>query len=397
MQPDEFTAGTMLAGPPAPHAYAETAKALAIGLLVVNLVAAGGLFWIVLAHSRAAESLAVSLIYVLFFGCLAQGLAGIAALCLRGARASGVVALLAAPAVGMAAIFGGLAMGGGWGRPLRVRGLQVHPELTRGADWTQGERPDASGLDAATRTALEALWLHDAQKEHASVPAFARISWMLAAVGAPAELLEWSQQAALEEIDHARRCFALAAGYGGRSHSVEAMPELLLAGLDVAGDPLQVLARESLQDGCQLEDFNADVAAACAAACEEPATRAVLQQIAREERAHAEFSWAVLAWTLQRSPAAVRAAIADAESGLDAMARPTAVSGRLRFVVARADARLLLRHGRLPDHQWGKLWDERLARTRARLHALQARSGMVGSLREPTLQNCQTSSHSLRI
>ena len=38
------------------------------------------------------------------------------------------------------------------------------------------------------RAALEALWLHDAQKEHASVPAFSRISWMLAAVGAPADV-----------------------------------------------------------------------------------------------------------------------------------------------------------------------------------------------------------------
>lgn len=80
--------------------------------------------------------------------------------------------------------------GGSWGRPLRIKGRQVHPNLTVGADWTQGLRPDPTGLDEPTRAALEALWLHDAQKEHASVPAFARVSWLLAAVGAPAELLE---------------------------------------------------------------------------------------------------------------------------------------------------------------------------------------------------------------
>lgn len=303
----------------------------------------------------------------LLLGIIAQALVGFVFVFQEGERTAGAIALVTVPFL---AFFGLLAQsGGGWGRPLRVRGRQLHPELRQGADWTQGLRPEAGGLDASTRAALEALWLHDAQKEHASVPAFARISWMLAAVGAPAELLEWSQRAALEEIDHARRCFALAAGYGGRSHTVEAMPDLLLAGLDVEGDPLQVLARESLQDGCQLEDFNADIAAACAAVCEEPVTRAVLEQIAREERSHAEFSWAVLAWTLERSPAAVRAAIADAERGLAALARPTAVSSKLRFVVARADADAMRRHGRLPDERWGEIWEERLVQTRLRLQA----------------------------
>jgi hypothetical protein len=99
--------------------------------------------------------------------------------------------------------------GGAWGRPLRVRGRILHPKLREGSDWTRGAHPDAAGLDEATRAALEALWLHDAQKEHASVPAFARISWLLAAVGAPAELIEGAHRTALEEIDHARRCFAL--------------------------------------------------------------------------------------------------------------------------------------------------------------------------------------------
>jgi hypothetical protein len=71
-----------------------------------------------------------------------------------------------------------------------VRGKILHPRLRGGADWTLGARPDVSRLDRPTRAALEALWLHDAQKEHASVPAFSRVSWMLAAVGAPAELGE---------------------------------------------------------------------------------------------------------------------------------------------------------------------------------------------------------------
>jgi len=56
------------------------------------------------------------------------------------------------------------------------------------------------------------------------------------------------------------------------------MPELLRGAFDPEGDALVVLATESLADGCQLEDFNADIAAECAAACAEPATRAVLDK-----------------------------------------------------------------------------------------------------------------------
>jgi hypothetical protein len=263
-------------------------------------------------------------------------------------------------------------MGGAWGRPLRVRGRQLHPELREGADWTQGERPDPTGLDEPTRRALEALWLHDAQKEHASVPAFSRVSWMLAAVGAPAELLEWAHRAAMEEIDHTRRCFALAAGYAGRSHTVEPMPDLLLgSGLGLEkGDPLATLAAESLSDGCQLEDFNADVAAECASVCREPATRSVLERIAREERTHADFSWAVVEWLLATHPVKVRRALEAALAKLDAYPRPTAVSWDKRPLVAAADPQKLLAHGRLPDERWGAAWDRRKVETERRARAL---------------------------
>ena len=50
------------------------------------------------------------------------------------------------------------------------------------------------------------------------------------------------------------------------------MPDLLLGGLDLKGKPLEVLAMESVTDVCQLEDFKADVPAACASVCEKPVT-----------------------------------------------------------------------------------------------------------------------------
>jgi hypothetical protein len=283
----------------------------------------------------------------------------------------GALAALTAVATWMGgAILALFAMGGAWGRPLRVRGRQVHPELRSGSDWTAGDRPDPTGLDEPTARALAALWLHDAQKEHASVPAFSRISWQLAAAGAPADLLAWSHRAALEEIEHARACFALAAGYEGRSHTVEPMPDLLLDGLQVRGNVLEVMAEESLGDGCQLEDFNADVAAACAEVCQEPVTRAVLERIAVEERSHAEFSWALLQWLLQRDGATVRPVLEQTLAGLHRCRRPTAVSFRLERLVDRADQAQMLAHGRLPDARWAELWQQRLERTTERLRAM---------------------------
>lgn len=258
----------------------------------------------------------------------------------------------------------------GWGRPLRARGRQVFPQLRDGSDWTAGAQPSREGLDAATCAALEALWLHDAQKEHASVPAFARISWMLAAVGAPADLTAWAHRAALEEVEHAERCFALAAGYGGRSHSVEAMPDLLVSGLALRGDPMQTLMRESLEDGCQLEEFNADVAADAARHCDEPVTRSVLEQIAREEASHAALSWALLEWALARAPEQGRRELAQAERQLRQVKRPVAVSEHLASVVAPADPVQLRRHGRVPDSTLEALWQRRLAHTLDRLAAL---------------------------
>lgn len=296
----------------------------------------------------------------------------------RAGRGFTIALAVGATLVGLGGAFGffllslASSLGGAWGRPLRLRGKILHPSLRQGSDWTRGARPDVSQLDAATRAALEALWLHDAQKEHASVPAFSRISWMLAAIGAPAELLEGAHQAAMEEIDHTRRCFALAAGYGGRSHSVEAMPDLLVGGLDIQGDPRVYLAVESLKDGCLLEDFNADVAGACEEACQDPATGDVLARIAREERSHAEFSWQCLAWLLDRGGARVRRAVEEAMAALPVVARPTAADAVKQALVDRADPAALRAHGRLPDAEWAALWTLRLEATRERASSLLA-------------------------
>src|SRR5262245_28320030 len=347
------------------------------------------LVWLLAVSARRSEPLILGLLGLFALLALAQVVLGSVAIVagLRSRATGGASAALAgffASALGLVgglygALLGILAAGGSWGRPLRVRGRQLHPELREGSDWTAGERPRAEDIDPATRAALEALWLHDAQKEHASVPAFARVSWLLAAAGAPSELLQWCHRAALEEIEHARRCFALAAGYGGSSHTAEPMPELLAGGMESRGDVLVLLATESLADGCLLEDFNADVAAECAEVCEEPVTRAVLLQIAAEERSHAELSWAIVRWTLEHGSSEVAPALERALDELPAYRRPTAVSARLRALVSRADPSGMRRHGRLPDERWAAAWGKRLAATAARAREQIAAAAIRGT------------------
>jgi hypothetical protein len=147
------------------------------------------------------------------------------------------------------------------------------------------------------------------------------------------------------------------------------MPDLLLGGLDEKANPLVTLAVESLSDGCQLEDFNADVAA-CAEVCQEPITRGVLEIIAREERTHADFSWALLTWLLERSPDTVQPAIEKALADLHHYRRPTAVRKHTRPLVALANPEQLIKHGRLTDERWGELWDSRLVETQQRVQSL---------------------------
>jgi hypothetical protein len=330
-----------------------------------------GIWWIMIfgTSSSDARSSWLGLFLLLAFG---QFVAGFVAL-VSGIRERKKLPAVFGALLGLGAAFGGLvgaalaSLPGPGGRPLRVRGRALRADLRAGADWTRGERPDPSQLDAEARRALEALWLHTAQLEHASVPAFSRLSWFLAAVGAPAELLEQSHRAALDEIEHARLCFALAAGYAGRTHGVEAMPQLLTAGLDLQGDPLEVLVRESVLDGCQLEGFGADVAEVSARVCQEGATRAALERIAADERTHAELSWKIVAWLLEVHGTRVAPALENALSELWEQPRPTAVAWDKRSLVAAADPATLRAHGQLSDEEWSAVWNLRLDATRSRL------------------------------
>jgi hypothetical protein len=132
------------------------------------------------------------------------------------------------------------------------------------------------------------------------VPAFSCLSLALMALGAPARLVEAAHRAALDEIEHARRAFALAGCYGGEPVAPGELSELRFAPA-ASADGLLGLAQESLLDGCLNEALAAAVAADAAARAGDPAVRETLAAIAHDEAGHADLAWEIVAWCCDQS------------------------------------------------------------------------------------------------
>lgn len=182
-------------------------------------------------------------------------------------------------------------------------------------------------------------WLVDALLEHASVAAFARFSLELLAIGAPARFVEDAHRAALDEIEHARLCSALAS-----------TPESLrgpgpLESVRVRQGVAEVVLAAA-EECCCGETFAALVAQHALAVATHPGARRALERIAVDEAKHAELGWRFVAWAVARFGEVARdAAFIGIERGLARLAAATVVSaddleayGRLPAAVVRAVA-----------------------------------------------------------
>ena len=265
---------------------------------------------------------------------------------------------------------------GAWGRPLAIRGRHVQPKPRASNEWAAGAPPDVSRLDPHTRDTLADWWLLDAQKEHASIPAFARLAWQLVALGAPPELLERTYRAGMQEIRHARRCYALVSAYRGEPVGVMPMPEL--ADGDAETDVVK-LAVESLVDGCLIEGVNADAARLALTRATDPSVRALLRIISVDEAQHAELAWAIVEWCVALGGEPVLDAL---RATLEAL--PTEVGGmysdELATKVARCDIADLHAHGRVPLADWPALIQQRRALVAERLDSTYQRDSAIVSV-----------------
>lgn len=195
------------------------------------------------------------------------------------------------------------------GRALVVDGDARVATASLRDDW-RAERAasrDDLAIDATTRRALADAWLADARMEHASIASFARFTLDMMACGAPPELVRDAQRAAMDEIEHAKLCFALASRFAG---------EALGPGpLDVGSARAPTLAEAAAaaaREGCVGETIAAVTARAQLAGARDREVRAALRRIARDEEAHAELAWRFVAWAIGVGDAGVRDAVARA-------------------------------------------------------------------------------------
>ena len=193
------------------------------------------------------------------------------------------------------------------GRPFVVQGHARVAGVVARTDWTACP----IGLDdgGRLRSLAARAWRDDAAQEHASIASFARLSLELLAHGAPPTLVAAAHQAALDEVDHARVCFAIATELSG---AVLLGPApLSLAGLSFDGD-LASLAIRAAIEGCVGETIAALALSRAAASCNSPALAARLSKMADDELAHAALAWQCVAWGWGRIGAEERAAVARA-------------------------------------------------------------------------------------
>jgi hypothetical protein len=159
----------------------------------------------------------------------------------------------------------------------------------------------------ATRAALYADYMRDALFEHASIASFSVFTMELLAVGAPPELVYDAQQAALDEVDHARITFAIASVFAGRM----AGPGPLALGDVAPKTDLSTIAAQAVREGCIGETIASLIAAAQAECAEHLHLEIALRKIADDEARHAELAWRFVRWALATDPSiapAVKAA-----------------------------------------------------------------------------------------
>jgi hypothetical protein len=329
-------------------------------------------------HFESAESVLFLVLCVFLFALLLGPAAFVGGLILMlSKRHSGGIRVLG----GAVTLFGTATMGGmAWlinaigstnfskGRVLRLRGRTRVARRALGEGWADDAAPEVSGLTPWQRTVLGEVWMYSAGLEHASVPAFSKLSLKLSALGAPSELLEDCHLAALDEVRHARRCFALARAYSGVRWTAGTLPELEQGSAQPSpagtGDPWSRLVRGSLLDGCLAEGMASLVAGEGAIRATDPVVRETLAVISEDEGRHAELAWDVIGFALERGGRSAKEALRQALPALESQQTPALPR------IPGVDEDFLAHNGVLPQAELGRLMAVCIERTRARAEAL---------------------------
>jgi hypothetical protein len=184
------------------------------------------------------------------------------------------------------------------GRPFLVE-QQARLACASETSFWQLDGQERPGLAPAALTPqLAQRWTEIGLMEHASIAAFARFTLQLLSIGAPADLIEASNRAQMDETRHARMAFELASHYAGKDVGPGA--------LSIEGSLLEAswenILATTIEEGCVGETCAAIEAAHAASLCEDPAVARVLERIAEDESRHASLAWRTVAWMIGARP-----------------------------------------------------------------------------------------------
>lgn len=178
------------------------------------------------------------------------------------------------------------------GRPFRGPFGPRRARATRRSDWTDALPLERKEVDAR----LAAKWESAALAEHASIASFAQLSLDLLELGAPPDLVRRCHVAAIEEIDHAKKSFALASAHAGEPVGPSALrvPRLRRRATFAR------VRHESILDGCLNEARAAEALRAEAARAPEARVREMLSRIADDEDGHVRLAEDIVRFCTER-------------------------------------------------------------------------------------------------
>jgi hypothetical protein len=234
------------------------------------------------------------------------------------------------------------------GRRFMVEGVARLADVQNREDWGSlagACSSDDQRLTVGERQELAAVWAADALLEHASIASFARFSLELLAVGAPASLVEAAQRAALDEIEHARSCFALASRFEARPLGPG---PLAMRGLELERS-LAELAVAVFHEGCVGETLAAALAREQLAVAVDEQCRTTLTSIARDEAEHSLLAWRFLRYAVDRGGSQILESLREALSRT-----PRSLAVRK----SSASAETLNHYGRLTPAQESEVVEE---------------------------------------
>jgi len=200
------------------------------------------------------------------------------------------------------------------GRPFLVGGVDRKAERVARRDWLEPSVTTADSVDAELAATLADRWATIGLMEHASIAAFARFSLQLLQLGAPAELIEETNQALVDETRHARACFALASCFAGEPVG----PGRLVTEDALSVSSLAEVVTLVIEEGCIGETIAAVTAAEMAATVTDPQIATLLAGIAADELRHAELAWRFVRWAMDQGDddvlSAARLSLSNVES-----------------------------------------------------------------------------------